>query len=38
MEGIRVRSEVAPLKKVLLHRPGRELLNTDALSDNMVFF
>jgi len=27
MEGIRVRSEVAPLKKVLLHRPGRELLN-----------
>lgn len=27
MEGIRIRSEVAPLKKVLLHRPGRELLN-----------
>lgn len=27
MEGICVRSEVAPLKKVLLHRPGRELLN-----------
>ena len=27
MEGICVRSEVAQLKKVLLHRPGRELLN-----------
>ena len=27
MEGICVRSEVASLKKVLLHRPGRELLN-----------
>ena len=27
MKGIRVESEIAPLKKVLLHRPGRELLN-----------
>ena len=27
MEGISVRSEIKPLKKVLLHRPGRELLN-----------
>ncbi len=27
MEGIRIRSEIAPLKKVLLHRPGRELLH-----------
>ena len=27
MRGICVRSEIAPLKKVLLHRPGRELLN-----------
>jgi arginine deiminase len=27
MKGICVRSEIAPLKKVLLHRPGRELLN-----------
>jgi len=27
MKGICVRSEIKPLKKVLLHRPGRELLN-----------
>ena len=27
MKGINVRSEIKPLKKVLLHRPGRELLN-----------
>jgi len=27
MKGICVQSEIAPLKKVLLHRPGRELLN-----------
>ena len=27
MKGIHVRSEIHPLKKVLLHRPGRELLN-----------
>ena len=27
MKGIHVTSEIAPLKKVLLHRPGRELLN-----------
>ncbi|MDY4788298.1 MAG: arginine deiminase [Bacilli bacterium] len=27
MKGIRVTSEIAPLKKVLLHRPGKELLN-----------
>lgn len=27
MEGISVRSEIKPLKKVLLHRPGKELLN-----------
>ena len=27
MKGICVRSEINPLKKVLLHRPGRELLN-----------
>ena len=25
MKGICVRSEIKPLKKVLLHRPGREL-------------
>jgi len=27
MKGICVRSEIRPLKRVLLHRPGRELLN-----------
>ena len=27
MKGICVRNEIRPLKKVLLHRPGRELLN-----------
>ena len=27
MKGISVRSEIAPLKTVLLHRPGEELLN-----------
>ena len=34
METIDIRSEIAPLKKVLLHRPGNELLNLtpDTLS------
>ena len=27
MHSINVKSEIAPLKKVLLHRPGNELLN-----------
>ena len=27
MKAINVKSEIAPLKKVLLHRPGNELLN-----------
>lgn len=27
MAGVNVKSEILPLKKVLLHRPGRELLN-----------
>ena len=27
MEAINIKSEIAPLKKVLLHRPGNELLN-----------
>ena len=27
MTGIHVTSEIKPLKKVLLHRPGKELLN-----------
>lgn len=35
IQGIHVTSEIAPLKKVLLHRPGRELLNLvpDRLSE-----
>ena len=34
MEKIHVTSEIGPLKKVLLHRPGNELLNLtpDSLS------
>ena len=34
MNAINVRSEIGPLKKVLLHRPGNELLNLtpDSLS------
>ena len=27
MAGLNVKSEIKPLKKVLLHRPGKELLN-----------
>lgn len=43
MKGICVRSEINPLKKVLLHRPGRELLNLvpdrlpDLLFDDIPF-
>ena len=35
MKGIHVTSEIKPLKKVLLHRPGKELLNLtpDTLSE-----
>ena len=36
MKGICVRSEIKPLKKVLLHRPGRELLNLTP--DRLSFF
>lgn len=34
MNAINVKSEIGPLKKVLLHRPGSELLNLtpDSLS------
>ena len=37
MRGIHVASEIKPLKKVLLHRPGRELLNLspDSLRDQL---
>ncbi len=35
---INVKSEVAPLKKVLLHRPGKELLNlTPGALDRLLF-
>jgi hypothetical protein len=27
MTGVNVKSEIGPLKKVILHRPGRELLH-----------
>ncbi len=43
MKGIHVTSEIKPLKKVLLHRPGRELLNLtpdnlqDLLFDDIPF-
>ena len=38
MKGINVHSEVAPLKKVLLHRPGKELLNlTPATMERLLF-
>ena len=43
MKGIHVTSEIKPLKKVLLHRPGRELLNltpdtlTELLFDDIPY-
>lgn len=38
MTGIDVTSEIAPLKKVLLHRPGEELLNlTPATLEELLF-
>lgn len=38
MKAINVRSEIAPLKKVLLHRPGRELLNLTPDSLTRLLF
>ena len=41
MKGIHVTSEITPLKKVLLHRPGKELLNLtpDTLHEiNQLYF
>lgn len=38
MNGINVTSEIAPLKKVLLHRPGRELLNLTPDSLTRLLF
>ena len=43
MKGIHVTSEIKPLKKVLLHRPGNELLNltpdtlTELLFDDIPY-
>ena len=40
MKGIHVTSEIKPLKKVLLHRPGKELLNLtpDTLGELLIDF
>ena len=38
MKGINVHSEIKPLKKVLLHRPGRELLNLTPNTLNELLF
>ena len=44
MNAINVKSEIGPLKKVLLHRPGSELLNLTPdsfcrlLFDDIPFF
>jgi arginine deiminase len=38
MAGVNVKSEIKPLKKVLLHRPGNELLNlTPATLEELLF-
>ena len=38
MAGVNVRSEIGPLKKVMLHRPGNELLNlTPDTLENLLF-
>ena len=38
MNGIKVYSEIGTLKKVLLHRPGKELLNlTPDILDRLLF-
>ena len=38
MKPINVRSEIAPLKKVLLHRPGKELLNLNPFRLSELLF
>lgn len=38
MSGIHVRSEIKPLKKVLVHRPGKELLNLTPDSLHRLLF
>src|SRR5574344_553764 len=38
MEKINVKSEIMPLKKVLLHRPGKELLNLTPDSLTRLLF
>ncbi|MDD7044019.1 MAG: arginine deiminase family protein, partial [Peptoniphilaceae bacterium] len=38
MKNLNVKSEIKPLKKVLLHRPGEELLNlTPNTLDELLF-
>jgi arginine deiminase len=38
MTGVNVRSEIGPLRKVILHRPGRELLNlTPSTLEELLF-
>ena len=38
MSGVNVKSEIGPLRKVLLHRPGNELLNlTPNTLEQMLF-
>ena len=38
MTGVNVKSEIKPLKKVLLHRPGEELLNlTPETLEELLF-
>lgn len=38
MNAINVKSEIGPLKKVLLHRPGNELLNLTPDSLQRLLF
>lgn len=38
MEAIQVKSEIGPLKRVLLHRPGKELLNLTPDTLNELLF
>ena len=35
---VNVKSEIKPLKKVLVHRPGRELLNLTPASLSRLLF
>ena len=35
MAGLNVKSEIKPLKKVLLHRPGRDLQKRDVVEQQL---